>query len=107
VHWVLLVLAIVFEVVAVLCMKASEGFKRLEFLIPMGICYAICFGLLTIAVKRLDIGTTYAIWSGIGTALIAVGSVAFFREQMNPIKAASIILIILGVAGLNIGNKMH
>ena len=88
-------------------MKASDGFKHKEYLVAMGISYFICFSLLTVAVKRLDIGMSYAVWSGIGTALIAIGSVVWFREPMNPVKAASLILIILGVAGLNIGSKLH
>ncbi len=55
---------------------------------------------MTLALKVLPVGATYAIWSAIGTALITFIGVFWFGEGMNTLKALSLLLIILGVAGL-------
>jgi len=57
--------------------------------------------------KRIDVGVVYAIWSGVGTALIATIGILWFKEPVTLIKIASIALIILGVVGLNLGGITH
>ncbi|MFC1536275.1 DMT family transporter [Pseudomonadota bacterium] len=101
-HWTYLSFAILFEVAGTTAMKLSEGFSRL---LPSGlmvILYIISFALMALALKRLEVGMTYAIWAGVGTALIAVIGVIYFKEPMSLIKAVSILLIIAGVVGLNL-----
>lgn len=58
---------------------------------------------LTIALKKIDVGIAYAVWAGIGTALIAGIGMFYFKEPMNLVKVVSILLIIIGVVGLNLG----
>ncbi|MES0372019.1 MAG: multidrug efflux SMR transporter [Mariprofundaceae bacterium] len=101
-HWIYLSFAIVFEVAGTTAMKLSDGFSKL---LPTALTitlYLASFALLALALKRLEVGMTYAIWAGIGTALIAIIGVFFFKEPMNLLKAASILLIIAGVIGLNL-----
>jgi len=59
--------------------------------------------LLTLSLKTIDVSVSYAIWSGAGTALIALIGVAVFREPLTALKLASLALIVAGVVGLNLG----
>jgi small multidrug resistance pump len=60
---------------------------------------------LTLSLKRLDVSLAYAVWSGMGTALIATIGMLWFREPMTAVKLASLALIIIGVLGLNLGGR--
>lgn len=101
-HWLFLAGAILFEVAGTTSMKLSQGFTRLVPSILIFIFYAISFVSLTFAVKKIDMSVSYAIWSGVGTALIAIIGVYFFKESMTMLKMTSIVLIIIGVIGLNL-----
>jgi small multidrug resistance pump len=101
--WVLLIAAICMEVCGTTCMKLSEGFTRLIPSILIFVFYALAFILMTYAVKRLDLSLTYAIWSGVGTFLVALIGIFWFKEPLTLLKAASMALIIAGIMGLNLG----
>lgn len=101
-HWLYLAGAILFEVAGTTSMKLSQGFTRLAPSILIFVFYAISFVSLTFAVRKIDMSVSYAIWSGVGTALIAVIGVYYFKESMTLLKVTSIVLIIIGVIGLNI-----
>jgi len=101
-HWIYLGFAIVFEVAGTTSMKLSEGFSKLLPSTLMVVFYIVSFALMALALKKLEVGMTYAIWAGLGTALIAVIGVLYFKEPMSALKAASILLIIAGVVGLNL-----
>ena len=70
------------------------------------LAYGISFYLLSQTLKRMEIGVVYAIWSGAGTALMAVVGYLFFQESMSMVKSISIALIVLGVIGLNAGDLL-
>lgn len=106
-HWLLLAGAILFEVAGTTAMKLSEGFTRLLPSALLVVCYAFSFGALTLALKKIDVSVAYAIWSGLGTALIALIGVLVFREPVNAMKIASLALIIAGVVGLNLAGAQH
>ena len=94
-------LAIASEVIATVALKASDGFSRP---VPVAIVvagYAISFWLLALVLRHFSVGTTYAIWSAVGTAAIALIGIAAYGESVNVLKVASLSLIILGVVGLN------
>jgi len=96
-----LTLAIASEVIATVALKASDGFSRP---VPVAIVvagYAISFWLLALVLRHFSVGTTYAIWSAVGTAAIALIGIAAYGESVNVLKVASLGLIILGVVGLN------
>ena len=103
---VFLILAILSEVAGTTSLKLSEGFSRLVPSLTMVLFYGMSFTFLSFALKRLEVGTVYAIWSGIGTALIATIGVLWFKEPLTAIKIGSLALIILGVIGLNL-NGAH
>ncbi|MFE0652092.1 DMT family transporter [Streptomyces sp. NPDC059534] len=95
--------AIVAEILATTSMKYSEGFTKLWPSLVTGAGYLIAFTLLAQALKTLQVGTAYAIWSGVGTAAVAAIGFLFLGESLNPAKIAGIVLIIAGVAVLNLG----
>ena len=101
-HWIYLSFAILFEVAGTTSMKLSEGFSKLLPSTLMVVFYIVSFALMTLALKKLEVGVTYAIWAGVGTAIIAMIGVLWFKEPMTALKALSILLIIAGVVGLNL-----
>ncbi len=97
--WFLLAMAIVFEVAGTTSMKLAEGFTRLVPSVLIFVFYAVSFALLTVAIRRIDLAFAYAVWSGLGTALIAIIA---FGESMPPMKIGALALIIVGVVGLHV-----
>ncbi len=105
--WIFLVFAILFEVAGTTCMKLSEGFTKLLPSVGLGVFYLLSLTLLTLALKRIDVSVAYAIWSGLGTAVISVIGIAIFREPVTAMKIGSLVLIVLGVVGLNLSGGGH
>ncbi|MEU9703409.1 multidrug efflux SMR transporter [Streptomyces sp. NPDC047981] len=95
--------AIAAEIVATVSMKYSEGFSKLWPSVVTGLGYVIAFALLAQALKTLQVGTAYAIWSGVGTAAVATIGILFMNETLNTAKIAGVVLIIAGVLVLNLG----
>lgn len=98
-----LILAILFEVAGTTSMKLSEGFSKLGPSIFIFVFYAMSFTFLTLALRRIELSLAYAVWAGLGTSLIAIIGVLYFHEPMTMIKAASLLLVIVGVMGLELG----
>jgi len=88
-------------------MKLSEGFTKTVPSILLFVFYLLSFGMLTLALKRIEVGVAYAVWSGVGTALIATIGVLWFKEPITALKLVSLALIIGGVVGLNLGGGTH
>jgi small multidrug resistance pump len=88
------------EVIGTTNMKLSEGFTKTLPSILMFVFYVFSFAFLTLALKKIDLSLTYAIWSGVGTALIATIGFLYFKEPVTAIKLVSIGLIVIGVVGL-------
>ena len=106
-HFIYLILAIIFEVTGTTMMKLSNGFTILWPSIGLFVFYTISFTLLTLSLKSLDVSLAYAIWSGLGTALIAAIGIIFFHEHINATKIISLLFIIIGVVGLNLSGLKH
>ena len=104
-YWFYLIAAIVLEVAGTTAMKLSEGFIRTWPSVVMMVFYLLSLGALTLALKRFDMSMAYAIWSGVGTALITVVGIWMFKEPMSLLKFASIALIIVGVVGLHLSSQ--
>ena len=102
-YWLALAGAIVLEIAGTVSTKLSHGFTRTLPSVSLFVFYALSFGLMTIAVKKIDMSVSYAIWSGVGTATIALIGVFAFRESLSSLQLVSILLIIVGVVGLRAG----
>ena len=106
-YWFYLAGAIALEAAGTTAMKLSEGFSKIVPSILLFVFYAASFVALTFAIKKIDVSTAYAIWAGIGTALITAIGVLYFRESATLLKLLCIGLIILGVVGLNLVGAEH
>jgi small multidrug resistance pump len=102
-HWLALAGAIALEIAGTVSMKLSHGFTRPLPSVLLFAFYAASFALMTIAVKKIDVSVSYAIWSGVGTATIALIGVGWFRESLTWMQVASIVAIVAGVIGLRAG----
>jgi small multidrug resistance pump len=100
--WLYLLIAILTEVAGTSLMKISQGLTRLIPTVSMFALYAVSFVFMAFALRKIEVGVAYAVWSGLGTALIAMIGIAWFRESFNLPKMMGIILIIVGVVLLNL-----
>jgi small multidrug resistance pump len=100
--WLYLLIAIVTEVVGTALMKTSQGLTRFVPAALMFVLYGVSFVFMALALKKIEVGVAYAIWSGLGTAMIALIGVAWFRESFNTPKLIGVVLIIAGVVLLNL-----
>jgi quaternary ammonium compound-resistance protein SugE len=106
--WILVLAAGLFEVAMALCLKQSKGFTETLPALGFLVFAVISFGLLTIALKDLEVGTAYAVWVGIGAVGTAVLGMVWMGDQVTPLKLGALALIIIGVVGLNLaGGGAH
>lgn len=105
--WLFLIAAIVLEVAGTTSMKLSEGFTRWAPSAAMFVFYLLSLAALTMALKALDVSVAYAVWAGLGTALIALVGMAWFGEAVSASKVFCLALIIAGVVGLNLSGGAH
>ena len=103
--WILLSAAILLEVAGITAMKLFRGFAELIPSVAVPVFYVLSAAAVIMALKRLDLSVTYAIWSGVGTALAAMIGIAYFREPLTLFKMASLLLVVLGVVGLSLAGK--
>ncbi len=102
-----LIMAIIFEVTGTICMKLSCGFTKAVPSILVILLYLLSIISLTFALKKIDVTIAYAIWAGLGTALIATVGILWFEEPVTALKIISLGLIIIGVIGLNLSGGAH
>lgn len=106
-NYLLLLAAILLEVSGTTALKFSAGFTKLVPSVLVLVFYILSFYTLSLTLKKLDIGVSYAIWSAVGTALIATIGILWFKEPLSILKISSLALIILGVIGLNLSEGVH
>lgn len=99
---VLLGIAIASEVAGTVALRYADGFTRPLPSAIVVVAYALSFWLLSLVLRELAIGVTYAIWAGVGTAAVAAIGIVALGEPATALKLASIALVILGVIGLNV-----
>lgn len=102
--WLMLAIAILFELSGTTCLKLSFGFTRLIPSIGVVCFFLGSLALMSQALKTLEVGIVYAIWSGVGTATIALVGVVVFGESVTAIKIAGILMIIGGSILLRISS---
>ena len=90
------------EVIATASLKSTEGFTKLWPSIVAVIGYCLAFYFLSLTLDTIPIGVAYAIWSGVGIALLAIISVLIFDQKIDLAGAAGMALIIAGVVVLRV-----
>lgn len=102
----ILLIAVTAEVVATSALKASEGFTRLLPSIIVVIGYGVAFTCLSLTLKTIPVGVAYAIWSGAGTALVALVGWLYFKQHLDLAAIIGLSMIVGGVIVLNVFSKM-
>jgi Membrane transporters of cations and cationic drugs len=98
--WLFLSLGIFFEIIALVFMKKSEGFTKLIPILFVLLFYSLALGCLILVLRKMDTSVAYAIWASAGIFIIALVGIFWLNEPVTIIKIVSMILIILGVIGL-------
>lgn len=101
-HWLMLLLAGVFEVGWALAMKYSEGFTKLVPSIITIVGYILSAIFLAIALKKLPLGTAYAMWTGFGIVGTSVLGIFLFQEKLSLPQVICVLLIVIGIVGLKL-----
>ena len=102
--WAYLVVAILFEVSGTTSMKLSRGFAEFWPSVAIFGFYGLSIVFLTLSIHRIDISIAYAIWSALGTAIVATIGVLWFGEAVTTWKVIFLGVIVVGVIGLNLAD---
>ena len=100
--WVLLLVAGLLEVGWAIGLKYTEGFTRLWPTLGTVLAMIVSLGLLGLAMKSLPVGTSYAVWVGVGAVGTAILGIVLFGEPANLGRLVSLALIVAGIVGLKL-----
>ena len=96
-QWLYLSIAILAEVIATSSLKAAEGFTRLIPSLIVVFGYGTAFYFLSLTLRTMQVGTAYAIWSGVGTVIISIVAWLFYNQKLDAPSILGMALIISGV----------
>jgi quaternary ammonium compound-resistance protein SugE len=99
-YWLVLLLAGIFEIGFTTCLKLSDGFTKLWPTVAFAICALASFGLLTLSLKGIPMGTAYAVWTGIGAFGTAIVGMMFFKDPSTVLRMAFLFGLIACIIGL-------
>jgi small multidrug resistance pump len=94
--------AIVSEVIGTSLLKQSEGFSRFWPSVISLCGYAIALFMLSLAVRDIELGIAYAIWAGVGTALIVLIGWLVLGQKIDAAAIAGVLMIVGGVVVINV-----
>ena len=100
-----LLIAIIAEVIATNALKACEGFSKVLPSAIVVIGYGVAFYCLSLVLKILPVGITYAIWAGLGIVLVALVAAILFKQIPDLPAIVGMAFIILGVVIVNVFSK--
>lgn len=103
--YLFLLLTVLTESAAVLLMKMSQGFKHKTEAGIAIVAYILSFVFLTLALKYLPVGLANAVWAGASTLLVVVLGIFIFKEQITTLQFIFLVLILIGLIGLNLTGK--
>jgi quaternary ammonium compound-resistance protein SugE len=101
-HWVILVVAGLFEVGWAIGLKYTEGFTRLWPTVWTVLAMIVSVGLLGIPMKSLPVGTAYSVWVGVGAVGTVILGIVLLDEPANAARFISVALIVAGIVGLKL-----
>jgi small multidrug resistance pump len=103
--YLFLAVAIVAEVIGTSALKAAAGFTRPLPSLVVVVGYGVAFYFLSLALKSIPVGVAYAIWSGVGVALITLIGWLVFKQRLDAAALAGIALIVAGVVVIQVFSK--
>jgi len=104
--WVILVLAGLFEIGWAIGLKYTEGFTRLWPSLWTVAAMIMSLALLGLAMKSLPVGTSYAVWVGVGAVGTAILGIVLLGEPASAGRIASLALIVAGIVGLKLSSPV-
>ena len=104
-HWIMLILAGIFEVTWACAMKYSNGFTVVLPTVITVIGYIASAIFLSLALKNLPLGTAYAMWTGFGIVGTSILGIFLFQEKLSLPQVVCVFLIVIGIAGLKLLSK--
>ncbi len=104
-HYLYLFVAIVGEVIATTALKSSQSFTKLGPSAIVVAGYATAFYFLSLCLEKINIGTAYAIWSGLGIVLIAGAGAIVYKQTLDLAAMVGMALIVAGVLIMNLLSK--
>lgn len=103
-HWIYLAIAIVAEVVGTSALKAAEGFTRPLPTLVVAVGYGLAFYFLSLALRAIPVGMAYAIWAGVGIALITLVGWLIYGEKLDAPAVIGLAMIVAGIAVMNLSS---
>ena len=100
-----LAFAIIAEVIATSALKATEEFTKVIPSIIVVVGYGVAFYLLSHALKTIHVGTAYAIWAGLGIALVTIVGIFLYKQMPDLPAVIGMGLIVTGVVIINVFSK--
>lgn len=104
--WLLLIVAGLCEIVWAIGLKYAEGFTRFWPSVVTVAAMLVSIVLLGYAMKSLPVGTSYAVWVGIGAVGTAVLGIVLLGESASPGRLTSLGLIVAGIIGLKLATPV-
>jgi small multidrug resistance pump len=105
--WLALAGAIGIEVVATLSLRASDGFRKKAWIVPVVLGYLISFYLLWLSLSLgMPVGIAYGVWTACGVALVAIIAPFLFSERLTWVMALGIALIVAGVLTIELAGAV-
>ena len=106
--WLALAGAILIEVAATLSLRASDGFRKRAWIVPVILGYLASFYLLWVSLSLgMPVGVAYGVWTACGVALVAVIARFLFSEPLTWLMGAGIALIVAGVLTIEMSGAVH
>ncbi|TLG08755.1 multidrug efflux SMR transporter [Nocardia cyriacigeorgica] len=102
--WAVLIVSGVLEAVWATALGKSDGFTRLMPSAVFAVALILSMAGLAYAMRTLPVGTSYAVWVGIGAALTVVYAMATGSESVSVMKIGLLVLIVGGVVGLKLAH---
>lgn len=104
--YIYLAIAIIFEVIGTITLKATEGFTKITPSLVVLICYLITAYLMALAMKSIPVGISYAIWAGLGLLLVVVFSALIYKQIPDTPAILGVIFICLGIFIIQLFSNM-
>lgn len=105
--WVYLIIAGILEILWAFALKQSDGFTRLVPSIVTVVTMIGSFGLLSLSMRTLPLGTSYVMWTGIGAIGTFLVGITFLGEAVNPTRIIAAILIVAGLVLMKISTNFE
>jgi multidrug transporter EmrE-like cation transporter len=100
--WLILLVAVVLEVAGISLLRVASRRGRPPLFVGAGLIYVVSVLMILWSARTIGVGVTYAVWSGLGTALVAAAGALIFEEELPPLRILCIVAIVVGVVGLKL-----